>query len=72
MAEIECFCDKVERLEGTPTQAYISQFLEMTGVDEETGKTYYLCRVCGRPWAYETIEVTRKPSLVRLETEFYV
>jgi len=70
MAETECACDRFERLEGAATQAYTSQFLEKADVDEDAGKTYYVCRICGRPWMREIIEGNRKPSLVRLEMEF--
>ncbi len=72
MNETECACDRFERLEGAATQAYISQFLEKTDADEATGRTWYVCRVCRRPWRRETAEGNRKPSLVRLETEFNV
>lgn len=70
MTEIECACEKFERLEGAAVQAYISQFLEKTGVDEKAGKTYYACKRCGRPWVREMVE--GKPSLTRMETEFNV
>ncbi len=72
MAKIECACELFEQLEGAAAQAYTSQFLEKTDVDEVASKTYYLCRSCGRPWVRETIEGNRKPSLVRLEMEFDV
>ncbi|MGE0131225.1 MAG: hypothetical protein AB7U82_24355 [Blastocatellales bacterium] len=72
MAEIECLCEKFERLEGVAVQDYVSRFLEETGVDEETGKTYYSCKICGTPWTRVMPEGSRKPSLVRMETEFNV
>lgn len=70
--EIECACEKFERLEGVAVQAYISQFLEKTGVDEKADKTYYACRICGRTWAHEIVGGARKPTLTRMETEFNV
>jgi hypothetical protein len=70
--DFKCACDKFERLEGAAVQVYISDFLEMTDVDETSGKTYYACRFCGRPWVRETAEDARKSSLTRLETEFNV
>jgi hypothetical protein len=72
MAETECACELFEQLEGAAAQAYTLQFLEKTDVDEKTGKTHYLCRICGRAWVRETIEGNRKPSLVRQEMEFDV
>ena len=72
MIEIECACEKFERLEGAAVEAYISQFLVKTGVDEKSGETYYACRICGRPWVREIDEDHRKASLVRMETEFNV
>jgi hypothetical protein len=72
MAEIECMCEKLERLEGVAVRDYIARFLEETGADEETGKTYYVCRICGRPWTQKMVEGGRKPSLVRMKTEFNV
>jgi len=70
MTEIECVCERFERLEGAAVQDYISQFLEETGVDENAGKTYYACKRCGRPWVREMVE--DKPFLTRMETEFNV
>ena len=70
MTEIECACEKFERLEGVAVQLYIEQFLEETGVDETAGKTYYACKRCGRPWTQEMVE--GKPVLTRMETEFIV
>jgi hypothetical protein len=72
IAEVDCACAKFERLEGAAVQAYISQFLEKTGVDETAGKTYYACKICGRIWVRETPDGARKPSLTRMETEFNV
>jgi hypothetical protein len=72
MTDSECACDRFERLEGAATHVYTSLFLEKTDTDEEAGKTWYFCRICGRPWLRETIEGNRKPSLVRLEREFDV
>jgi len=70
MAEIECMCEKFDRLEGVAVQDYISRFLEETGVNEESGKTHYSCRICGRPWTRVMAE--GKPALRRMETEFNV
>lgn len=72
METIECMCDKFERLEGVAVEDYISRLLEEIGVDQETSKTYYSCRVCGRPWTRVMAAGARKPSLVRMETEFNV
>jgi hypothetical protein len=72
MAEIECLCDKFERLEGVAVEDYVSRFLDETGVDEETGKTYYACRICGGSWTRAIAVGARKPVLVRMETEFNV
>jgi hypothetical protein len=69
---IECACEKFERLEGAAVPAYISQFLEKTGVDEDAGKTYYSCKSCGRAWVRETVGPAHKPSLTRMDTEFNV
>jgi len=68
----DCACDRLERLEGAAVQAYISQFLERTGVDEQGHRTHYVCRSCGRAWARIEDEEHRKPSLIRQETEFNV
>jgi hypothetical protein len=70
MTEIECMCAKFDRLEGSAVQIYIKLFLEESGADENAGKTYYVCKVCGRPWTQEMID--EKPFLMRMETEFNV
>ena len=50
--------------------AYISQFLDRAEKDgDETGRIYYFCRRCGRPWVRVVDEGNRKPSLIRLETD---
>ncbi len=72
MKETECACDRLARLEGAATHAYISQFLEKTSVDDSQGQTHYSCRVCGRSWVKIESEEHRKPSLVRQEMEFNV
>lgn len=72
MNTVECACDRLTRLEGAATQAYISQFLERTGVDEQNRRTHYVCRSCGRAWIRIESEDHRKPSLIRQETEFNV
>jgi len=64
-----CACDRLERLEGAAVPAYISQFLERTGVDEQQHRTHYVCRSCGRAWTRIEGEDHRKPSLIRQETE---
>jgi hypothetical protein len=70
MAETQCVCANFERLEGSAVRIYIALYLEETGVDEKTGKTYYACKYCGRPW---TEEINGgKPTLTRMETEFNV
>jgi hypothetical protein len=70
MSEPECPCANFERLEGSAVRIYVALYLEETGVDEKAGKTYYVCKRCGRPW---TQEITGGiPSLTRMETEFNV
>ena len=68
----DCACDRFAHLEGAATQAYISQFLEKTAVEEGAGQTHYICRRCGRPWVRIESEDQRKPSLIRQEMEFNV
>jgi len=70
MDEVICMCEKLERLEGGGVRIFIAQYLEETGVDEKDGKTYYACKVCGRPWTQEM--VGGQPILTRMETEFNV
>jgi hypothetical protein len=70
MAETECACANFERLEGSAVSIYVALYLEETGVDEKAGKTYYVCKHCGRPWTQEI--VVGKPTLTRMETEFNV
>jgi hypothetical protein len=70
MDEIICICERLERLEGMSARIFITQFLDETGVDEKDGKTYYACKVCGRPWTQEIVE--GQPVLTRMETEFNV
>jgi hypothetical protein len=67
--EIECACPNFERLEGAAVQAYIAQFLERAGADQNTHRTYYTCRVCGAPWMRAETEDQRKASLIRQELE---
>lgn len=67
-----CACDRLARLEGVATQAYISQFLEKTSVDAENCQTHYVCRVCGHMWVKIESENSRKPSLVKQDMEFNV
>jgi hypothetical protein len=68
MAETECVCANFERLEGSAVRIYIALYLEETGADEKAGKSYYLCKRCGRPWTQEIIGDI--PTLIRMETEF--
>ncbi len=70
MAETECACARFERLEASAVRIYIALHLEETGVDEKTGKKYYVCKRCGRPWTQEVIGGV--PTLTRMETEFNV
>jgi hypothetical protein len=70
MAETECACANFERLESSAVRIYIALYLEETGVDEKAGKTYYICKYCGRPWTREIIG--GNPTLTRMETEFNV
>jgi hypothetical protein len=70
MAEIECACANFERLERSAVRMYVALYLEETGVDEKAGKTYYVCKYCGRPWTQEIINGA--PRLTRMETEYNV
>jgi hypothetical protein len=70
MTEIECLCAKLDRLEGSAVQIYITLFLDEAGADEPAGKIYYVCKICGSPWTQEMID--GKPFLMRMETEFNV
>jgi hypothetical protein len=70
MSETECACANFERLEGPEVRIYIALYLDETGVDEKAGKTYYVCKRCGRPWTQEIRG--GMPSLTRMETEFNV
>jgi hypothetical protein len=70
MTETGCVCANIERLKGSEVRIYIALYLEETGVDEKAGKTYYVCKHCGRPWTQETIGGA--PTLTRTETEFNV
>ena len=72
MTATDCACDKLERLEGVAIPAYISQFLERSGVDEQNRRTHYVCRRCGRAWIRIEDEVHRKPSLIKQEMGFNV
>ncbi len=58
----QCACDKFQRLEGAATQAYLTQFLQKTGADDDA--TYYQCRVCATNW--KKIEESKRPSLVQI------
>ncbi|MGH9754538.1 MAG: hypothetical protein ACREA2_17300 [Blastocatellia bacterium] len=70
MAVTECVCANFEQLEGSAVRIYIALNQEETGVDEKAGKTYYVCKHCGRPWTQEIIG--GRPKLTRMETEFNV
>jgi hypothetical protein len=70
MTETECLCANFERLDGSAVRIYIALYLEETGVDEKTDKTYYVCKFCGRPWTQEI--AGGNPRLIRMETEFNV
>ena len=70
MAETQCVCANFERLEGSAVGIYVALYLEETGVDEKSGKTYYVCKYCGRPWTQEI--VVGKTTLTRMETEYNV
>ncbi len=72
ISEIECACQRFERLEGVATQAYITQFLERDGSDEEVRVAHYTCRVCGASWVWTEADGPRKSSLVKQQTDFYV
>ncbi|HEX4950229.1 MAG TPA: hypothetical protein VFZ34_26415 [Blastocatellia bacterium] len=58
----QCACRQYERLEGAATQAYITQFLQKTGADDNA--TYYQCRVCATNW--KKVEESKRPSLVQI------
>lgn len=60
-----CACARFQRLEGSATQAYITQFLDKAGTDAEV--VYYQCRECNTRW--EKIEESRRPSLVQINPE---
>ncbi|MBO0726803.1 MAG: hypothetical protein J2P52_14460 [Blastocatellia bacterium] len=70
MADTECLCANFERLDGSAVRIYVELYLEETGVDEKAGKTYYICKICGRPWTQEIVGGV--PMLTRMETEFNV
>jgi hypothetical protein len=70
MTETQCPCANFERLQGSAVRIYIALYLEETGVDEKPGKTYYVCKYCGRPWTEETNG--GNSTLTRMETEFNV
>lgn len=67
MSEVmpRCACAKFQRLAGSATQAYISQFLTKTGADEEA--VYYECRECQRKW--KKVEEPKRPSLIQTKEE---
>ena len=62
MTEPICACQKLERLEGAATQAYITNYLER---DDEASSNHYRCRVCGTQWERIEDEERKRPSLVR-------
>jgi len=62
MTETTCACQKLERLEGAATQAYIANYLERDGAASEN---HYRCRVCGAQWERIEDEERKRPSLVR-------
>ncbi|MBS1811972.1 MAG: hypothetical protein JST84_27670 [Acidobacteria bacterium] len=64
-ANPRCACAKFQRLEGSATQAYVTQFLDKTGMDDEV--VYYQCRECNTRW--KKIEESRRPSLVQINPE---
>jgi hypothetical protein len=70
MTNTQCPCANFERLDGSAVRIYIALYLEETGVDEKAGKTYYICKYCGRPWTQET--AGEAPTLTRMETEYNV
>jgi hypothetical protein len=70
MTNTQCPCAGFERLDGSAVRIYIALYLEETGVDEKAGKTYYVCKYCGRPWTQET--VMSSSTLTRMETEYNV
>lgn len=64
MTELTCACQKLERLEGAATQAYITNYLER---DSVASSEHYRCRVCGARWERVEDEDKKRPSLVRLD-----
>jgi hypothetical protein len=70
MTNTQCACVNFERLDGSAVRIYIALYLEETGVDEKAGKTYYVCKYCGRPWTEDTD--AGHSTLTRMETEFNV
>lgn len=64
MTETTCACQKLERLEGAATQAYVTNYLER---DRAASGNHYRCRVCGATWERLEDEDKKRPSLVRLD-----
>ncbi len=62
---LQCACDKLQRLEGAATQAYITQFLSKTSADAEA--IYYQCRECKTNW--KKVEEAKRPSLVQIKEQ---
>ena len=60
-----CACAKFQRLEGSATQAYITQFLAKTSTADEA--VYYQCRACGVQW--KKLEEANRPSLLQIASE---
>ena len=66
MTEPTCACQKLERLEGAATQAYITNYLERDGM---VSSNHYRCRVCGAQWERIEDEERKRPSLVRRDIQ---
>lgn len=64
-----CFCDKFSQLEGKAADAYISQFLEILGSEEDDNQVYYCCRACGQSWIKAESEKRPVSLLVKQKTE---
>lgn len=66
MTQPTCACQKLKRLEGAATQAYITNYLER---DSAASGNLYRCRVCGAQWERLEDEDKKRPSLVRHDVQ---
>jgi len=68
-SQSKCSCDQFERFEGASVAPYIAAFLEKVAAAQESEKTIYRCRLCGRAWERRETPAGKKPSLVRASVE---